>query len=92
MKRDFNNLRQWLEPQLEAKGLSVERFARLCKLSKAVIYFYMADINRPSVEAMARMCAVLGVHLKEGLEQYTPNLAGRPTGSGGTPRRLAVRR
>ena len=92
MRSYFNNIRQWLEPQLEAKGLSVERFARRAKLSKALVYFYMSDRHRPSEEAMARMCAVLGVPFQEGLAQYTPNTVGRPKGSPAAPRQIKARR
>ena len=84
MSRDFNNIGPWLNRLLNERQLSVERLARKSGLSRAAVYFYMQDKNRPSEEAMMRMCTVLGVPFEEGLKQYTPNANGRPTRSGGT--------
>lgn len=75
---DFNNIKQWLDQHLEKRNWSVERFSRLCGLSRAIIYFYRNDTYRPDVENMARMCRALDVPLAEGLAQYSPRPDGRP--------------
>jgi len=76
--KDFNHLKEWLEPKLAAKGLTPEKFAYECGITRAAVYFYLADTNRPSVQVMVRMCRVLGVPLEEGLRQYSPRRTGRP--------------
>lgn len=78
MAKDFNHIKEWLLPQLDTLGLSIENFARKCSLSRASVYFYMEDTYRPSAGIMAKMCAVLGRPLEEGLRQYTPRKVGRP--------------
>jgi ribosome-binding protein aMBF1 (putative translation factor) len=79
---DYNHIREWLEPQLEQLDISKEEFARRCGLSRALIYFYCNDKNRPDEQSMAKMCQVLGVDLEEGLRQYTPKRNGRPPSTG----------
>lgn len=78
MDRDFNHIQQWLDPQLDRLGLSIEQFANVCGISKASVYFYRDDKYRPNTGIMSKMCKVLGVPLEEGLRQYTPRKAGRP--------------
>lgn len=75
---DFNKIKDWLLPKLQEKKWSVEEFANACGLSRAIVYFYLADTHRPTEETMVRMCQVLGVPLEEGLAQYTPRIHGRP--------------
>jgi hypothetical protein len=72
MARDFNHLPEWLPPRIEKTGLSLELFARQCKLSRAILYFYLNGTYRPTEESMTVMCRELGVPLEEGLAQYTP--------------------
>lgn len=81
MPKDFNRIKQWLIPKLEAKNITIEEFANAAGLSRASIYFYITDKHRPDEQAMAKMCHVLGVELVEGLRQYTPRFRGRPHGS-----------
>lgn len=76
---DYNHIRQWLIPQLDRIQMSIEQFARRCKISRAAIYFYLDDKYRPTTGTMAKMCAVLGIPLEEGLRQYTERKPGRPT-------------
>jgi transcriptional regulator with XRE-family HTH domain len=78
--KDFNKIKQWLVPQLRAKGMNVEKFAREADIWKTSVYNYMNDTNRPDTETMAKMCRVLGKPLEEGLAQYTPRQEGRPEG------------
>lgn len=78
---DFNHIREWLDPQLDRLGMSIEQFANNCGISKASIYFYRDDRYRPDSSVMAKMCKFLGVPLEEGLRQYTPRKAGRPAGT-----------
>ena len=78
--RDFNHIREWIVPKLEAGGWSVENFARECGLSRAIIYFYMNDRYRPDEQQMITMCRVLGVPSEEGFAQYTPRHRGRAFG------------
>lgn len=76
--KDFNHIRQWLDPKLDELDLSVESFARQCDLTRTAIYAYRADKNRPSEQTMIRMCQVLGVSAEDGFAQYTPRKKGRP--------------
>ena len=78
MSADFNHIKQWLDPQLKQMGLSVEAFANRCELTRAAVYFYRNDKNRPDEQTMIRMCRVLGVPAEEGLAQYSPKRTGRP--------------
>lgn len=84
---DFNHLDIWLDGLLRKHQMSVEQLAKKSRLSRAAIYFYMIDKNRPSANAMASMCHALGVPVEEGMKQYTPRKAGRPAGT----RTLTVR-
>ena len=77
---DFNNIKDWIVPLLEQKGLSLENFAREVGVSRASIYFYMTDKTRPTSVTMKKMCDVLEVPFEEGLAQYTPRPVGRPKG------------
>jgi transcriptional regulator with XRE-family HTH domain len=83
--RDFNNLKEWITPLLEKKGMSIEELANKTteagfQLTKTAIYYWMEDKCRPSETSMAAICKVLGRPFEEGLRQYTPRKAGRPVG------------
>jgi transcriptional regulator with XRE-family HTH domain len=78
--KDFNHLEEWLLPKIKERKLSVEKFSRLVKISKASIYFWFNDVTRPDTQTMVRVCQVLGVPLEEGLRQYTPRAEGRQPG------------
>ena len=80
MERDFNNLKKWLTPLLEERGWSIEEFGRKVGVTRAAIYHYMTDRNRPTVERMRQIYEALGVPAAEGLAQFTPRIAGRPRG------------
>ena len=77
MGKDFNHLPEWLSRKLQGRGMSPEQLARKCKLSRATVYFYLERRIRPSTQAMASICHLLGVPLEEGLSQYTPGKPGR---------------
>jgi transcriptional regulator with XRE-family HTH domain len=77
-KTDYNNIGKWLIPLLDEKSVSVEDFARAVGVSRASIYNYIVDRNRPSEQIMAKMCHILKRPLDEGLRQYTPKKIGRP--------------
>lgn len=77
---DFSNIRDWLLPLLDERGLSVEEFSNQVGVTRAAVYHYLKDTNRPSEQVMIKMCQVLGVPPEEGLRQYTPKVAGRPSG------------
>lgn len=89
--QDFNNLPTWLPPRIAALGWSPEDFARKINISRAQVYRYLNDHGRPTTQTMAKICRVLGVSLEEGLRQYVDKPTGRPIGSGGIVRELAVR-
>lgn len=89
--RDYNHLKQWLLPKLDAKGLSFERFAQLVGVSRASVYFWVEDVTRPSTQSMVKVCEVLGESLTDGLAQFTPKVSGRPVGYSPN-QQLAVRR
>lgn len=76
-----NNLHKWLPAQCERAGISLERLSQLAEVSRASLYKWMADDDRPSEEAMQRVCSALGVDLIEGMNQYTPKKRGRPRGA-----------
>lgn len=79
MSTPENNLREWIQPQLEELQMSVEELANKCGISRAILYAYFSDRHRPSGEIMVRICNALGRPLEEGLQQYTPKRVGRPT-------------
>ena len=90
-----NQIKEWLLPQLKKRNLSIKKFALKCGISRATIYTYMRDRNRPEEETMALICKALSetpywqdgkevidkVTLADGLAQYEPRKAGRPRGS-----------
>lgn len=88
---DFNNIKQWLIPQLDKLSMSVEQFANTAGLSRAAIYHYFEDRHRPDEQSMARICHVLGVPLEQGLRQYTQRKRGKPRGMSSSTRPLSVR-
>jgi transcriptional regulator with XRE-family HTH domain len=75
---DFNNIKQWLLPKLEERGLTVEELANKIGVTRAAVYFWLNDTTRPSESAMKRICDLLGLPFEEGLAQYTPKRVGRP--------------
>jgi transcriptional regulator with XRE-family HTH domain len=77
-KPDFNHLKAFIEPMLQERAMSVEQFARACGVTRAMMYFYFKDTNRPSEQVAIRMSQVLGVTAEEVLGQYTPKKVGRP--------------
>lgn len=104
--KDFNNIKQWLLPKLDARRLSVEQFANLSGLSKATIYFYMSDRIRPDLESMGAMCKTLSntlcmdakgneymeeVSINDGMSQFSPRKRGRPVGSKGGTKEVTAR-
>lgn len=78
---DFNHLREWLQPKLDARHISPEQLAHAAGITRAAVYFIMADTNRPTTQTMAKVCAALGEPLEDALKQYTPRKIGRPAGS-----------
>ena len=72
-----NNIKNWLLPLLEDRGLSVEQLATQAGLTRSAIYYYFSDRCRPTNENMRRMCDVLGVSHEEGMRQFTPREPGR---------------
>lgn len=80
MEKDFNHVPEWLDKQIQQADLSPEQLARKCKLARATVYFYLEGRNRPSTQAMAKICHLLNIPLEEGLRQYTPGKPGRPKG------------
>lgn len=74
--RDFNHLGAYLPPRIQELGMSIEQFARACDVTRAMIYFYLCDRNRPTEQVAIRISQVLGVPAEEVLRQYTP----RPRG------------
>lgn len=90
-RTDFNNIYQWLLPKLDKRGVSVEKFARQLKISRATLYGYLVDRHRPSEQIMAKICYRLQVPFEEGLRQYTPRPLGAPRKGGGRSRSLVAR-
>jgi transcriptional regulator with XRE-family HTH domain len=73
----MNNLKDWLHPKIKERGLTVKEFGYAVGVSKAALYNYFQDRNRPDRRTMERICSFLGVPLEEGLAQYTPRLEGK---------------
>ncbi len=83
MRRAENNIKEWLLPLLDQKGMSVEQLARQVDLTRAAVYLYFQDKSRPTDDRMRMICDVLGVSHDEGLRQFTPRLPGRKKGEAG---------
>lgn len=81
LEKNFNHLNLWLPSQLKRMGWSVEQLAQRTNTSRATIYNWLTDADRPSEQKMVKVCQVLGVPFEEGLMQYVPKRIGRPRGS-----------
>lgn len=62
---------------LQAKGLSVEKFARKSNLTRASVYYYLQDKRRPTLESVDRMARALEVDIDLLLQYVTPREEGR---------------
>jgi transcriptional regulator with XRE-family HTH domain len=91
MKKDFNNLNEWIPAQLERVGMSVEQLANEAGVSRTAVYRWMYDQDRPTTQNMAKIVHVLKVSLAEGLRQYVPKRTGRPPGRDDTKERQQIR-
>lgn len=89
--KDFNNIKQWLLPMLDKRGLSVEQLATAAELNRSAIYHYLIDRCRPTEQNMIKICHVLNVPVEEGLSQYTPRKAGRRPGFRPATKTVTVR-
>lgn len=58
-QEDFNNLKQWLLPKLEARRMSVEDLAVESGVSRRSIYGWMDDTARPTTQKMAKIVHTL---------------------------------
>lgn len=79
-EKDFNHIKEWLQPLLDAKGMSVEQLARAASVTRTTLYFYLSDKRRPDTQTMMRICDALGVPHEEGLSKYTVRPEGRRKG------------
>ncbi len=59
MQKDYNNLKQWLVPLMDARRISTEDLAIKAKVSRRVLYFWMDDTARPSTKSIARVVDAL---------------------------------
>lgn len=81
-KGGVNKLREWLigtesaPGLLVQKGMSVEQFAIELNLSRAQVYYYFKDVNRPRLETLGRMCRVLHVSMAEARKWIEPQEEG----------------
>jgi len=75
---DFNRIREWMVPLLDARGISPESLARTIGISRSAVYHWFTDLRRPTTNTMRKVCDVLGVDQREGLDQYAPRVRGRP--------------
>lgn len=80
-KRDFNHIKEWLLPLIQERDYSVEKLARSVGITRASLYYYLADRTRPTTGVMRRICDVLGRPHEEGLATYTEKPVGRPKGT-----------
>lgn len=76
-----NNIKDWLLPILEEKGISIEALARAAGLSRASLYHYLTDTRRPTTDAMRAICHALNLDPEEGMRQFTGKPIGRPKGA-----------
>lgn len=74
----MNNLKEWLLPLIKDRGLTVKEFSEETGVSRAALYNYFEDRNRPDLHTMEKICRYLEIPLAEGLAQYTPKKEGRP--------------
>jgi transcriptional regulator with XRE-family HTH domain len=74
----FNNLELWMTAKMEARDMTVEEVAEAAGLSKATIYAYWKDKQRPGLDSIIAICKVFNCKLEEGLAQYTAVDMGRP--------------
>lgn len=77
----MNNLKGWLRTKIEERGISISKLADETGLTRAIIYFYMSDVNRPTQMNLQKICDVLGADINEAMALYTPKKVGRPIGS-----------
>ena len=77
-KPGFNKLEPWMTAKMEARDMTVEELAEAVGISKATIYAYWKDKQRPSLDSMIAICKVFHCNLEEGLAQYTAVDIGRP--------------
>jgi transcriptional regulator with XRE-family HTH domain len=78
-RKSFSNLPVWLPAQLKKSGIkSWEQLARKAGVSRASIYFWLRDDDRPTTASMAKLCKALKVPLAEGLKQYSEKPRGNP--------------
>lgn len=88
--KDHNHIKQWLIPILDQRGMSIEDLSVDTGLSRAILYNYLIDRNRPSEQNMAKITHALKVPFEEGLRQYTPKKNGRPLGGASAPQPVRV--
>lgn len=63
---------------LTYRELSVEKLARLCRVTRTAMYNYISGTNRPTAPVLRRMCEALDIPYEVGLEFCTPAQVGRP--------------
>jgi transcriptional regulator with XRE-family HTH domain len=63
---------------LKTKGISVEQFARQIGVTRTIVYFYINDQARPTLDTLIKICDVVGISLAEGVKICTPRTRGRP--------------
>lgn len=99
MAKDYNNLKKWIEKMCKDAGLPIYKVANRAGVSRAIIYNWMIDRNRPDEDTLLRVAQVFADHtgrkseeiFAEGLTQYTTRPKGRPRGSGGNPKPVVAR-
>jgi transcriptional regulator with XRE-family HTH domain len=87
-KDDYNHLKKWLRPRIKEAGWTFQKFAEEVGITRAALYFYFDDINRPTPKVIERMCALLEVPIEEGMAQVTQRSPGRPAGGTSKKRRI----
>ncbi len=77
----MNTLSSWLQEKIKEKGIGISKLSEETGLSRAIIYYYFKDSNRPTRVNMQKICDVLGADIEEAMALFTPKRIGRPPGS-----------
>lgn len=100
MKKDYNNLKPWIEKMTKASGLPIYKVANRAGVARASIYAWMNDVTRPDPETILKVVQVYAplvgrdTHdlLAEALKQYAERVEGRPVGYSPGPTAARARR
>lgn len=71
----------WLLQKLNNKGFSIIKLAEETGLSRTILYYYINEVNNPTLANMQKICSALDADPEEGMSLLQPKKRGRPIGS-----------